>query len=130
MRCTHTLQLAVQDAIELFDIKELLQKIRELIRKLRSPTLGIVLRNMKLPRPILDCPTRWNSTHNMLQRLVKLQDFCSEMEDETLSEDEWNIISQLIETLEPPKIASKKMQYEELLMGDFYAQVTILPLCY
>ena len=77
VRCVaHTLQLAIYDAIQAFEIQGLLQKIRELVRKLRCANLGIVLRNLNLRRPILDCTTRWNSTFNMLERLYELKDFC------------------------------------------------------
>ena len=43
------------------------------------------------------------------------------MKDTALSENEWRIIKELLTSLEPTKIATKKMQYEQLLMGDFYA---------
>ena len=59
----------------------------------------------------------------MLERLTELKDLCVQLKlnDKFLSDDDWVMISHLIAALEPAKIATKKLQYEQLTMGDFYA---------
>jgi len=52
----------------------------KVIKKLRTPTLVSELVKSKLKRSILDCETRWNSTYDMLQRLLEHKHFCKLMQ--------------------------------------------------
>ncbi|XP_065316450.1 uncharacterized protein LOC135925165 [Gordionus sp. m RMFG-2023] len=119
----HTLQLALQDAIKLSPIVETIAKARSLNLKLRHPTYQKLLKNMKLPKPVLDCH-RWHSTHDMLERLILLkpniEDFFTEQSDYLLTED-WKEIITIVEILKPLKIATKQFQSEQLTLTDFYA---------
>jgi len=57
VRCAaHTLQLAINDAIEVF--KQDIEKIRTYVKHLRTPTLRSLLSLKGLGIPSLDCPTR------------------------------------------------------------------------
>ncbi|XP_065322485.1 uncharacterized protein LOC135929709 [Gordionus sp. m RMFG-2023] len=124
VRCAaHTLQLALQDAIKLSPIMETIAKARSLNLKLRHPTYQKLLKNMKLPKPVLSCH-RWHSTHDMLERLILLkpniEDFFTEQSDYLLTED-WKEIITIVEILKPLKIATKQFQSEQLTLTDFYA---------
>lgn len=78
----------------------------------------------KLNQPILDVATRWNSTFNMLNRLLDLKDFCKEIEDSNndvcLPDDVWIGIKMLCDALEPVNDATIRIQREDLTIGDFY----------
>lgn len=126
VRCAaHTLQLAVDDAIKESKIHGILGKARAAAKKLRTPTIVTVLTQLKLKRAILDCPTRWHSTTDMLIRLLELRPFCSDMErtnkELKLSDREWEKLVEITSSLEPARIATKILQDEQLTMGDLYS---------
>ncbi|KAF2889649.1 hypothetical protein ILUMI_16524, partial [Ignelater luminosus] len=68
MRCAaHTLQLAITDTLkEDTAATRLLCKIRQLVKKLRTPTYLYLIKKESLLKPALDYATRWNSTVDML----------------------------------------------------------------
>jgi len=69
--CAHRLNLVVQHSLEL--ISNRIEEIRSLCRTLRnSPNMRKKLVSIANMEPFLDCATRWNSTHDMLQRFSKL----------------------------------------------------------
>ena len=83
LRCAaHALQLAVQDALESCsgDLLNLISRSRELVKNLRTANVMFILRAQKLKNPIIDVETRWNSTSDMLERLLELQSFCEGIE--------------------------------------------------
>lgn len=68
------------------------------------------IHNLSQLKPILDVSTRWNSTFEMCNRAVKLQEVLdsvalaeTDSRQYVLSEDEWNKIKLLIEVLKPFK---------------------------
>ena len=73
-------------------------------------------KKLKLRKPVLDNPTRWNSTYDMLQLLLLLEDFCLDMAANNpnlyLPETSLNAFFMFVEVLEPAKIATKSLQYE------------------
>ena len=79
LRCfAHTLNLAAQKGINIGPVKSLISTIRPVIKYFRSSYLGkIVLKEkqMRLSIPnhnlILDSPTRWNSTYDMVDRFIE-----------------------------------------------------------
>ncbi|CAH2986986.1 unnamed protein product [Chilo suppressalis] len=120
VRCAaHTLQLAVKDAC--LELQPFLEECRQAVRVLRTPNVALVLRQNNLPQAILDCPTRWDSIVNMLERLMRLKQFCS---THTLSlqieENSWTKIEQNLQALKPCRELSKTLQKEQIIMGDFY----------
>jgi len=77
IRCfAHVLNLAAQAALVV--LKDDLIKLRNAIKKIRSSPQSYMkfkeLQNNSDLKPILDCPTRWNSTADMLERALKLKD--------------------------------------------------------
>ncbi|KAM7280968.1 zinc finger BED domain-containing protein 4-like [Ixodes scapularis] len=125
VRCAaHTLQLAVEDALKSADVKVLLDKCRAICKKLRVPTTMMLVKKLNLKKPILDCPTRWNSTCDMLERLIELKHFCIDMgkssTDFVVSDETWAAIEGIIASLRPAKVATKALQKEQLSLGDFF----------
>ncbi|KAJ2937288.1 hypothetical protein O0L34_g19528 [Tuta absoluta] len=120
VRCAaHTLQLAVKYACS--DIQPLLEQCRQVVRSLRTPNVAMELRQNKLQQAVLDCPTQWDSTVNMLERLVQLKDFC--LANSTrfgIDGSTWTRIEQSLQVLKPCSVLSKKLQREQLTIGDFF----------
>lgn len=63
----HSFQLAINDAIQrCIGIKKLIDKCRDVVKKLRTPTIMNALKEKRLNFPVLDVPTRWLSKFNMV----------------------------------------------------------------
>lgn len=70
VRCSaHTLQLAVDDALKEQRSSNLISKARRVAKKLRTQNVVTLLKRMGHKRAIVNSPTRWHSTHDMLERL-------------------------------------------------------------
>lgn len=122
VRCAaHTLQLAVQDALgSESSLATMLINAREVVKKLRTTVFQHVLKRAGAKKPVVDCPTRWSSTYDMLKRLLELRLICTENYELYLSESTWNSIEATVASLKPTKILTQKLQIEQLTMGDFY----------
>lgn len=74
MRCAaHTLQLAIRDGLKIPEVRHILSKTRNVVKKLRTPQMIDVIRTDGGLLPIIDVVTRWGSTYLMLERIVSLQ---------------------------------------------------------
>lgn len=123
VRCAaHSLQLAIQDALRGDDSLPTIEQARSIVRKLRTPKMKNIIKSSKKTKAILDNNTRWHSTFDMLERLKTLKDFCSEVPGEELycSLTFWNAIDDLLSSLRPAKICTKKLQAEQLTLSDFF----------
>lgn len=120
-RCVaHTAQLAVYDTIS--SVKQKIDKCRNISKKLRVPNRASLAKKLGIKKAILDCPTRWNSTFDMLHRLLDFKTFCSDVIDPELSMDDemWDFVSDFIKIFEPVKNLTLKLQNEQMNLGDFY----------
>ncbi|XP_018405103.1 PREDICTED: uncharacterized protein LOC108781587 [Cyphomyrmex costatus] len=116
----HTLQLVVKDFLSNTDA-EIIDRAREVVKTLRTPTYRHSLQILKLKKPRLDVCTRWNSTYDMLQRLLQYKTFCNDIVGTSrLSEQEWITIQDIVKVLRPVYEATMKLQESQLLVGDFY----------
>ena len=113
----HTLQLCVKPALELQNVSKIVSKCRKLVGHFKhATTLTAEMRNrQKLlgvseHELIQDVPTRWNSTHLMLERLceqrrvitdILLDDKFTKKGDThlLLKDHEWEVISDLVNVL-------------------------------
>lgn len=105
----HTLQMTVNDVLRKPAMLKRIAKSRALAKKLRTPNMATILRNMKLNQAIIDVPTRWSSSCDMEERLLKLKSFCQKFEETQkeckLSEANWNFIEELVEAFAPVKVS-------------------------
>jgi hypothetical protein len=122
IRCAaHTLQLAVEDALKESSPAETITRARVLAKKLRTQAMLNLIKQLQLPKPMLDCPTRWSATHDMLKRLLELKGFCNDSEaTENLSSSAWETVADVVKGLEHAKHATLLLQKEQLTVGDFY----------
>ncbi|XP_047020001.1 zinc finger BED domain-containing protein 4-like isoform X2 [Helicoverpa zea] len=123
VRCAaHTLQLAIRDACS--ELRDLLEQCRQIARVLRSPNNALQLRVQGLPQAIIDCPTRWDSTADMVERILLFKDFLSGRTEPVFQtfavEDTWQKLNETLDALKPCRILSKTIQHEQLTFGDFY----------
>ena len=118
----HTINLAVTKCFKLGSVSKLLAKCHHVVSHFRRSTLQTTVLKEKqkllsLPNHslILDCETRWNSTHDMLVRLLEQEPaICAALmtsgkRDErsfNLSDTEIQKMSSLIEILKPLKTAT------------------------
>lgn len=79
MSCiVHTLQLTVKPACKHYET--LLSKTRRLVGKIRKSSVAMEKLVAKCGRSvILDCTTRWNSTHSMIKRLTVVKSAVNEV---------------------------------------------------
>lgn len=121
MCAAHTLQLAVRDILREDDISDIVDVSRAIVRKLRTPNMRQLIKATSSKKPIMDCTTRWNSTHDMLLRLIELKKFCQSTADVNLLDDnQWNKIEDLVNSLAPAKKATLLLQEKLLLLSDFF----------
>lgn len=123
MRCAaHTLQLSILDVFKIESIKLTINKSRRLVKTLRLPKNLEALKNMDLKRPVIDCVTRWGSTYDMLESLLRRQNFCQVFgrHQTRLNVDNvfWTSINDLKNALGPAKLTSCVLQAEQLYPGD------------
>lgn len=64
----HCLNLVVKDALEMTtEFKDLIDKSRTLVKKLRTPSVRGALREKSMKMAILDVKTRWSSLYDMVK---------------------------------------------------------------
>ncbi|CAI6375595.1 unnamed protein product [Macrosiphum euphorbiae] len=124
IRCSaHTLQLCVLSSLKTPTIQKQISRARNSIKKLRTPNVLKCIKALKLRKPVIDIPTRWNSTYDMLKSLTNLKDFYydhSDIIEINISDYDWNCFTTILTSLEPAKVATIKLQNNAVTLGDFY----------
>lgn len=120
----HSLNLVVQNSLEL--IAETRSKVRSVVEHFkRSPQALEKLHNIQrqlgysILTPKQECPTRWNSTFEMFQRLLSmkepLQSAMAILNSETvqkLSNEDWHLIEKCTEALASFEEVTKEVSSE------------------
>lgn len=146
---SHTLHLAVEQGIRsTYGVPHLISDARDMIKKLRTPSIlhQIMKTDFKLPQ--IDVPTRWNSKFIMvnyissqncliiiklffniqINSLWELKPFVEEMEeaDGKVWFDKWDELKDLIDVLAIPYLPSIKIQAEQCTLTDMWAAWNLL----
>lgn len=74
----HTLQLAVFNVVKKDPMKKNISVCHKLAVAFRKPTIIAKLQDKGLHVPLLDLPTQWNRTYNMIERLLEFKLICIE----------------------------------------------------
>ncbi|KAJ8926255.1 hypothetical protein NQ314_021376 [Rhamnusium bicolor] len=124
--CTYA-AIGVEDALKKDrSVAKLILTARRVVKILRTQTFMYMLQKQNLKKPIIDCTTRWGSTHDMLIRLLELKDFCTEMsftnlkKFKNLTNLQWNKIVEITNALEPARKCTRKLQYEQMPLSTFW----------
>jgi len=88
---------------------------RNLVKKLRTPTMSYIMKEKNLRKPPIDCPTRWSSSDKMLAYFV--EDAVYHL---YLDQKVWDSIREIVSLLEPAEVVTSKLQSQNLVFGDFY----------
>jgi len=121
----HTLQLSIKKGIELSDCNKILKKVSSLVSAFHhSPKRTHALEKQleQVGKPILtliqSCPTRWNSTYYMIERLLELRpSLVAVIADRNIFdgrtaqkleifEDEWLKLNAIVSLLKPLESAT------------------------
>jgi len=138
VRClAHSMQLAITDALKLPKYVALFDAFRVAVKYCRKPSVARLLKAQGLPVPVLDVVTRWGSSFDMAESVQKVKGFLKEDEapedmteegrkgdeqKQILTDEEWNRLDEVVEALRPAREATRAVQAEQLLPGDFYAE--------
>ncbi|CAJ2652666.1 unnamed protein product [Trifolium pratense] len=109
--CAHILNLLVQDGLSkikdiIFNVRESVKYINHNDARLKAFCDVVEQRGLKERKLIIDCPTRWNSTFNMLSIALKFKiAFAAYKEREphydlAPSPEEWNKVEKVCKLLE------------------------------
>ena len=136
MRCgVHTLQLAIQDGLKQSRIKDVLGRARNVAVQLRTPKINEVLKRKHKLVAVLDQDTRWGSSFQMVDRIIRLREAIKEMCDcgndkLYMAEAHWNEIIGLRDLLKRAYDITIRLQYSDVTPGYFFRKWTGLRLCY
>lgn len=131
----HTINLVAKSALEVPEVEIFLNKIRSIVNHFRRSTtatekLTEYQIQTKVAQPkklIIDVSTRWNSTFDMLERLLVMKEPLTTTMDliesttitslQTISADEWLLCNQLYRVLKPLKDVTQDISCEQYLIG-------------
>ncbi|XP_050798424.1 uncharacterized protein LOC127045816 isoform X2 [Gopherus flavomarginatus] len=123
MRCgIHTLQLAIWDGLNKEHAKKFLAKIRQVVLKLRTPSIQSVLLDLHGITQSLDTVTRWGSTFAMIDQLLVFQSYCEQVaaagtRELKLTKAEWDEVKNLRDLLAKPNQTTVNLQAVDVTPG-------------
>lgn len=135
----HTLNLSVGRVLKLSQVSNVLAHARALVKQFHySTTLAAQLKskqlmlkangtNISVNKLLLDCPTRWNSTYDMISRLLDQQLAICAVFVENPAKSDYQLQPKQIRMLEKLKIILKPMKdLTVALSGQSYATISII----
>lgn len=121
LKCaTHTLQLAATDTLKKPAIKKRLKKFRNLVKFLRKPNELTKLKEKQVTLPKKDVEVRWNSSYDMVFSVMKLRSYCEAEKITILNKSDWGFGQKFLRIFKPMKVATTKLQAEQLTLSDFF----------
>ncbi|XP_073415086.1 uncharacterized protein [Dendrobates tinctorius] len=127
----YTLQLAIRESLQEGHAGNLIGKVRKLAIATRTPKIDSILKRRAGKGAIVDQATWWGSTYLMIERLLELKPFLTDMANPqvTLNEGQWTQVAELKELLNHPFTVTKKLQAEDLTPGIFIREWKNLLFC-
>lgn len=122
----HTLHFVVKDCLRLENVQSIVAKCKKIVKFVKQSNITYAkFKNAQSDGPKTyslkqDTPTRWKSTHAMLQRLLETKDGLNKVLLSTpkapppLTSEEINIINDLVNLLLPFDVATKKLVVQSL----------------
>ncbi|EMP28108.1 hypothetical protein UY3_14758 [Chelonia mydas] len=123
MRCgIHTLQLAIWDGLNKDHVKKFLAKIRQVIVKLRTPSIRSVLLDLHGVTESLYTVTRCGSIFVMIDQLLFFQSYCEQVaaagtRELKLTKAEWDEVKNLQDLLAKPNQTIMNLQAVDVTPG-------------
>ena len=129
--CAHRLQLCLLAGFKVNAIDKLIAAVKKIVSHFHHSVVATEAlknkqqqMNITSKKLINSCPTRWNSTYEMLQRVLKLRwPITAVLSDDTttkrsdryldLKTEQWKLTEDLVAVLEPFTIATTFFSYEE-----------------
>lgn len=132
-----TLREDHSEITERFHIKPVIEKVRKTVRMFRkSPSKNEILQSYvkqekgKELKLILDCRTRWNTLFEMCQRFsdleIPVKKALIDLKSQTFSEDEFNLMKQIINILNPIKITLEALCRRDMTLCKADAALTFM----
>lgn len=111
----HTLQLTLKDAMKHPNADSLISRARKLVHAVRKSSVANEAMIRKCGKTLVrDCSTRWNSTVDMLRRLLEIRTEVNQVLEElgmdTLLTSDWAKVENLVKLLEPFAIHTDQLQ--------------------
>lgn len=127
----HTLELCQKDTMKVcVSEQKFIDTAHSLIKKLRTDNINNVIVLRGLPKPNIDCETRWGSVHEMLQSLISLKDFCIELsllnDDFKTTDDFWPAVERIVKVVKIPSVAVVKLQRSDIVLSEVYGIFLVL----
>jgi hypothetical protein len=122
----HTLQLIIHDGLKDAPVQNLLNKCRGVVKKVHMSSVATESLQLGAQKALIsDCPTRWNSTLHMIQRLIELRAPLSIVLDklgwDSILASEWSRLEDLKYLLLP------FAEHTDLLQSDTMSLGSVLP---
>ena len=136
MRCgVHTLQLAIHDGLKKSRATTILARVRSMAVDLRTPKINDLLKKKGKVLAVLDQETRWGSSFNMVERIIRLKEIIREMgtmgnEKLDITDHQWTQIVDLRDLLKKAYDVTIALQYADITPGKFFRKWTGLMLYY
>ena len=111
----HTLQLTLKDAMKHPNAESLISRARKLVHTVRKSSVANEAMIKKCGKTLVrDCSTRWNSTYDMLTRLLEIKAEVNQVLEElgmdTLLTSDWAKLENLVKLLEPFAVHTDQLQ--------------------
>ena len=119
--------------------QRLMGRIRKCIKILRTPNCRAFLKQLQLPIPTLDMPTRWSSIYRMVKCFLKFKEPMADMKASrnsrlynlpTFTESQWTGVEELMKILELAHIMTQTLQRDGLTSGECLHQGCKLNMVY
>ncbi|XP_046809503.1 zinc finger BED domain-containing protein RICESLEEPER 2-like [Lucilia cuprina] len=116
VRCAaHTIQLAANDVIKTLTSE--IEECRKIAKNLRT---SVRSGNDEISLPCLDVVTRWNSTYDMLNKILSLKEYIENMDSLSIFDINWSFIQNFVKAFAPLAKCTMKLQAEQYILGDFF----------